>query len=58
MTFDKDDAVAAVEKLRGVIEVVQADVADAQLAADRCGSCCNLSRTAEKKLCSVISPIF
>lgn len=35
VTFDKDDAIAAVQKLRSVIEVVQADVADAQQAADR-----------------------
>lgn len=35
VSFEKDDAMAAMEKLRSVIQIVQVDMADAQEAADR-----------------------
>ena len=35
VTFDKDDALQAVEKLHSVIEMVQNEMADAQEAAER-----------------------
>ena len=34
-SFEKNDAVAAVQKLQGVIKLVQTEMADAQEAADR-----------------------
>lgn len=35
VTFEKEDAMAAMGKLRSVIQTVQTDMADAQQAADR-----------------------
>ena len=35
VTFEKEDAMAAVQKLQSVIQMVQSEMADAQEAADR-----------------------
>ena len=38
VTFEKEDAMAAMAKLRSVIQTVQVDMAEAQEAADRCAA--------------------
>lgn len=39
VTFEKEDAMAAMAKLRSVIQSVQVDMAEAQEAADRYVTC-------------------